>query len=253
MSTDLSLTKSSTIGPAIYRPIQLILLLVDTSASMNQEGKIQAVNFAISEALAELRDEAARNEFAEMVIQAICFCDGASTTMKDAVPIDQFIWNDVTACGRTDLGKSLALATNCMDAANHGKQGCPPVLCLLTDGQATDDYLNGLAVLNANSWAKKAVRIAIAVGQDADRGVLNEIVGSSERGIVLDVANAGQLVDAISKGTVAASRITSRPVSRTNNESLFASLRDQPEDTADVPVDARPEGCEDNDLESEVW
>lgn len=251
MSVSLSQQSMSTFGPAAYRPQQFVLVLIDASTSM-QGAKIQALNFAMAESLAELQDEAAKNEFCELIIQVICFSDGARATTRDAITVDQFTWSDVTAYGSTDMGKALSLSASCLDAANLGQQGCPPVICLLSDGQATDDYRKGLAALNANPWGKKAARIAIAVGQDADRTVLSEIVGNSERGIVLEVANASQMVDAISKGTVAASRITSRPVSSTCNRSMFASLLEtESEDATDVPDSARPDNFE--DLEAEVW
>ncbi len=44
----------------------------------------------------------------------------------------------------------------------------PPVLVLITDGQTTDDFGGGLKKLMEQNWGKKAVKIAIAVGQDAD-------------------------------------------------------------------------------------
>ncbi|NES20786.1 MAG: hypothetical protein F6K41_18095 [Symploca sp. SIO3E6] len=56
----------------------------------------------------------------------------------------------------------------------------PPVLVLLSDGQPTDDFQQGLSKLMAQPWGKKAVRIAIAIGQDADESVLQDYIGHPE-------------------------------------------------------------------------
>ena len=56
----------------------------------------------------------------------------------------------------------------------------PPVLVLLSDGQPTDDFDKGLSALMKEPWGKKAVRIAIAIGGDADLDVLQEFIGHAE-------------------------------------------------------------------------
>jgi uncharacterized protein YegL len=56
----------------------------------------------------------------------------------------------------------------------------PPVLVLISDGQPTDDFSSGLKQLMEQPWGKKAVRIAIAVGQDADRETLQKFIGNVE-------------------------------------------------------------------------
>ena len=48
----------------------------------------------------------------------------------------------------------------------------PPVLVLISDGQPTDDFGKGLEDLLGQPWGKKAVRVAIAIGDDADLEVL---------------------------------------------------------------------------------
>ena len=45
------------------------------------------------------------------------------------------------------------------------------------DGQPTDDFETGLATLMRQAWAQKAVRLAIALGHDADLEVLQQFIG----------------------------------------------------------------------------
>ncbi len=48
------------------------------------------------------------------------------------------------------------------------ERALPPVLVLISDGQPTDDFDTGLSTLMRQPWAQKAVRLAIAMGHDAD-------------------------------------------------------------------------------------
>ncbi|HEU4769617.1 MAG TPA: hypothetical protein VFS77_19780, partial [Pyrinomonadaceae bacterium] len=56
----------------------------------------------------------------------------------------------------------------------------PPVLVLISDGQPTDDFTSGLQALMNEPWGRKAVRIAIAIGDDADQEVLKKFIGNPE-------------------------------------------------------------------------
>ncbi len=49
------------------------------------------------------------------------------------------------------------------------------------DGQPTDDFSSGLKALMDQQWGKRAVRMAIAIGQDADFRVLQRFIGNEER------------------------------------------------------------------------
>jgi len=42
-----------------------------------------------------------------------------------------------------------------------------PAIFLLSDGEPTDDYKKHLADLKNNNWFKKAIKAAVAIGDDA--------------------------------------------------------------------------------------
>jgi uncharacterized protein YegL len=91
---------------------------------------------------------------------------------------------------------------------------------LLSDGQPTDDYKAELDNLLKLPWGKKAVRIAIAIGQDADTEVLNEFTGNKE--LVLQANSPAALVKMIKWASTAASMVSapaSRPVEMQSNVS----------------------------------
>ena len=54
------------------------------------------------------------------------------------------------------------------------------MLVLISDGQPTDDFTSGLQALMNEPWGRKAVRIAIAIGEDADQEVLKKFIANPE-------------------------------------------------------------------------
>lgn len=79
-------------------------------------------------------------------------------------------------------------------------------MVLLSDGQPTDDYKKALAELKKLPWGKKAVKIAISIGQDADDDVLEEFTGNKE--LVLQANNAAALTKMIKWASTAASLVS---------------------------------------------
>jgi uncharacterized protein YegL len=69
----------------------------------------------------------------------------------------------------------------------------PPQLVLISDGKPTDDWKPALQALLDVPWGRRAVRQAIAIGQDADQETLRKFVDNPEKP-VLRVDNAEQLV-----------------------------------------------------------
>ena len=78
------------------------------------------------------------------------------------------------------MGTALEMVAQQLKTPPMSDRALPPVLVLLSDGQPTDDFEKGLRALMAQPWAKKAVRIAIAIGQDADEDVLQKFIAHPE-------------------------------------------------------------------------
>ena len=83
-----------------------------------------------------------------------------------------------------------------------------PAIILLSDGGPTDNYEVGLAKLQANNWFKSAIKIAIAIGDDADKEVLKNFTGNSEA--VITVHNIDALKQIIRVVAVTSSQIGSK-------------------------------------------
>jgi uncharacterized protein YegL len=160
------------------RPLHVFLLL-DCSSSMNVGGKIQALNAAIAEALPIMRAEAEKNPQAEVLVRVVTFSTGASWHVAEPTPIASFLWNDVAAGGDTHLGAALALVSEALRIPPMPERALPPVLVLISDGRPTDrEFPARLDELLTLPWGRRAVRIAIAIGRDADEEILQAFIGA---------------------------------------------------------------------------
>lgn len=96
------------------------------------------------------------------------------------------------------------------------ERALPPVLVLISDGQPTDDFNGGLQALMAEPWGTKAVRLAIAIGADADIDVLQRFIGHAEIQ-PLQANNAQDLVNYIRWASTAVLQAASAPASQTQS------------------------------------
>jgi uncharacterized protein YegL len=158
--------------------------IVDCSGSMRDDGKIQSLNYAIREAIPHMQRESENNIQADLLISALKFSTGAQWIIPPT-QAKNFKWTDIEAKGHTDLGQALVLLSEVLHVPPMTERGLPPVLVLLSDGQPTDDYEGGLEKLLREPWGKKAIRISIAIGEDANMNVLEKFIADNERSPLL--------------------------------------------------------------------
>ncbi len=217
-------------GELATRPLHFIWLL-DCSGSMTGN-KIGTLNHAIREAIPHMRRVADDNPNASVLVRAITFSSGAKWHITHPTPIDQFTWNDVQAGGVTDMGRALLLVA---DEFQHlGERGLPPVLVLISDGQPTDDFNRGLEALMAQPWGKKAVRIAIGVGQDTDMDVLQKFIGNPEM-TPLQANNVETLVNYIKWASTVVLQAASAPPSQPVDPTTISTTN------VPIPMPATPD------------
>ena len=199
-------------GEISNRPLHFIWLC-DCSGSMSINGKIEVLNRAIRESLPEMKRVANDNPNANVLVRAIKFSDSAQWHVPTETPVNSFNWTDLTAGGLTDMGKALLLLAEQLKMPPMTDRALPPVLVLISDGQPTDDFDTGLRALMNEPWGKKAVRIAIAVGQDADKDTLQKFINHPELR-PLEANNAETLVRYIKWASTAVLKAASSPVSQ---------------------------------------
>lgn len=166
-------------GTLARRELHFIWLL-DTSGSMNADGKIQALNVAIREAVPQLRAAARDNPNIDMLVRAVTFADGARWHVEQPTPVADLRWQDVTAGGHTDMGEALTLVAQALAVPPMPERAVSPVLVLVTDGHHTDDFDAGLAALMAERWGREAVRMAITIGRDVNAEALQKFIGRDD-------------------------------------------------------------------------
>ena len=79
---------------------------------------------------------------------------------------------------------------------------------MLSDGAPTDDFNGAMGEIMNNSWFRHSMRIAIAIGSDADINVLKTFTGNPE--LVFRVSNIDALKAVIKATVVTSSMVASR-------------------------------------------
>jgi uncharacterized protein YegL len=160
------------------RPLHFIYLC-DCSGSMRANGKMQALNQAIRQSLPEMLQVGLQNPGAQILVRVLSFADRAQWHLGTPTPVEQVLpqWRDLQAGGLTAMGEALRQLASVLRTPPMEQRALPPVLVLISDGAPTDDYNAGLRTLLAEPWAAKAVRLAIAIGHDADLDVLQQFIG----------------------------------------------------------------------------
>ena len=134
------------------------------------------------------------------------------------------------ANGLTDLGAAFLelndkLSKNgFMDRGAASSGFYAPVILLLSDGEPTDDYLTALKKLQQNKWYQAALKIAIAIGEDANREVLKKAIRNVE--LLFTVNDIGSLKKIIRFIAVTSSQIASTSATVS-------------EDSAEAPADVK--------------
>lgn len=238
-------------GSVTQRPLHFIWI-ADCSGSMNG-AKIQTLNRAIREAIPYMIDAAEENPHAKILVRAIRFSNGATWHIATPTEVKSFKWKDLKAKGYTDMGKALKMVAAELLPDVMGVRGLPPVLVLLSDGQPTDDFNSGLRQLTDSPWGQRAVRIAIAIGSDADLDVLHRFMGGHVEVKPLEAKNADDLVNFIKWASTVPLQVASSPKTTAPLEGVAkagASADSAPPVAAAMPPP--PESTADND-DPDVW
>lgn len=166
----------------VPRRTMVLFFVVDTSGSMSG-AKIGTVNSAIEEIVPELKDISESNADAQIKVATLSFSTGAKWIDSAPVAAENFRWNYLDANGVTDLGEACRqlnekLSRNAFMSDATGSFA--PAIFLMSDGEPTDNYKRGLDILKQNNWFKKAIKVAIAIGDDANQQVLADFTGNVE-------------------------------------------------------------------------
>ena len=104
------------------------------------------------------------------------------------------------------MGAGLRLMASVMTADQLERRALRPALLLITDGIATDDYDAGLAELLATPGGAAALRVAIAIGPDAQSDQLAKFANADMP--VLRADRTDEIPDMLMAVSIAVSRMS---------------------------------------------
>lgn len=160
------------------RPLPVIIA-VDKSGSMESSGKIEALNLALNDFVKSLQEEDSSRAEIHLALYSFggesASCDSPLSSISD-LQIPKY-----TAMGRTPMGGAFSMLKALIeDKELISSRSYKPTIVLLTDGVPTDDWIQPLGELISDGRSSKAFRIALAIGDDADKNMLSEFVSEPE-------------------------------------------------------------------------
>lgn len=165
-----------------------VYLVLDVSGSMSGE-PIEAVKNGLQTLMSALRSDPQALETAYLSV--ITFGQSVQQ-IAPLMDISSFQEPNLQASGSTPMGEALELVAKCRDrevakSTPEVKGDWKPMVFLMTDGEATDDFHRGVAEFKKRSWG---VVVACAAGAGANSANLQQI---TESVVTLDTANSDAL------------------------------------------------------------
>lgn len=230
---------------SVPRRTMTLFFMADTSGSM-AGNKIGALNDAITNILPMISEISNTNPDAEIKIAALQFSSGTSWLYDEPKNAEDFVWQEQKASGLTSLGEACSELEKVMHRNGFMKSASgsfAPAIILLSDGGATDNFDQGIEKLKTNNWFKAAIKIAIAIGDDADKDELKKFTGNLEA--VIEVHNIEALKQIIRIVAVTSSQIGSKSTSATDTtkqDQVVEEIKQQIEniDGANTAADPAP-------------
>lgn len=192
-----------------------IFYLIDCSGSM-RGNKIESINQVMPDIMRTIADiDESNKDNAQIKVACLEFSSGCQWKYPQPVSASDFKWQDIQAGGLTDLGSAFkelkAHMSRKTDLASEEGHYAPAII-LLSDGHPTDAWKNALKDLQANKWFQVATKVAIAIGEDADKNVLTEFAEKQDE-LVITVHNLDALKNVIRLVSCTVSRVGSNSTS----------------------------------------
>ena len=204
--------------------LMVVIFVVDCSKSMEENGRIQAVNAALHELKFRLSEIKSNNNL-DLKIAIMGFTSSAKWELT-LTPIDEVVLNSISVrAGLTEYGvvfRELNRVLSKDEFMNHVGKKAAPVIIFLTDGEPTDDYLPDLEQLMKNGWFSCANRSAILMGDAFSNDIAKNAVEKFVSNPHTDVVSADDT-------TVVTEKITAATIHTVAGDPLKGTVaNDQP-------------------------
>jgi uncharacterized protein YegL len=198
-------------GGVARRPLHFIVM-ADCSGSMKGE-KMQALNFALRSMLPHLIDWERDQLQAQLLIRILAFASAPQWTVADPVPVAELSthWRNLeyVPMGRTNMGPAFRAVAEVLRPERLERRALRPAILLVTDGLPTDPpggFETGLAALLETAAGRSALRLAVAIGRDANSEPLDRF--RSAEVPVLVAGGTDEIADRLVTASIAVSRMS---------------------------------------------
>lgn len=173
---------------SIAKPLPVVLLL-DVSYSMTGE-KIDNLNKAVQDMLNTFSQEGKMET--EIQVSVITFGHEVALHVP-YTKASQVEWQPLEANGMTPMGSALEMAKAMIeDKETTPSRAYRPTIVLVSDGMPNDTWEKPLEDFIGSGRSSKCDRMAMAIGSDADEGVLKRFIEGTPHELFY-AKNAGQL------------------------------------------------------------
>lgn len=159
-----------------------VILLLDTSGSMSENGKIGTLNSAVTEMLASFRELDSTN--AQIGVAVVTF-GGVAKVHTDLKPAAEISLEQMSASGGTPLGAALNLAKELVeDRGKIPSRAYRPIVVLVSDGMPNDSWEGPLEQFKTEGRAAKCYRMAMGIGvgeNSAEYRMLKRFIDNEEK------------------------------------------------------------------------
>lgn len=209
-----------------------VVLLLDTSGSMAEDGKIEVLNDSVTEMIEELTE--GDDGHGAITLSMVTFGKAQAKLELDNVPIANVEFASLRGNGRTPMGDAFRVTRELInDKEKFPSSSYRPILALVSDGIPTDpSWEPELERLLDSDRGQKSRRLALAIGADADRDLLARF--STEE--VWEASEAAQIRTFIQFVTATVTQVTlsvfepDEPESLTETDSAESLIRLQRDD-----------------------
>ena len=159
-----------------------VVLLLDTSGSMHENGKIAVLNSAVNEMLTSFKNLDATN--ASISVSIITF-GGNVQICQELKPVSEIGEINMIASGMTPMGGAVRLAKEMIENKEIiTSRTYRPTVVLLSDGMPNDSWEDAIDLFKNDGRSAKCYRMAMGIGVEegtTEHKVLENFISNEER------------------------------------------------------------------------
>jgi hypothetical protein len=198
-------------GGIASRPLHFIIV-ADCSGSMTGE-KMRALNSALTAMLRPLASWERDRAQVRLLVRVLGFATEPRWHVAEPVPVARLVagWRDLECVprGRTNMGPAFRAVAEVLAPGRLERRALRPAILLITDGLPTDrpeEFEAGLAALTGPPPGPSTLRLAVAVGQEANSAALSRF--RSPGTPVLVAAGTEEIGDRLLAASAAVSQLS---------------------------------------------